>query len=94
MIAESLKSDPQLSNREHARRTGADHKTVQAVRETAESTGEIPQSEERVSGDGRVRPASQSKREVTATPASLDGVGITDALVPQVGKSEYYLDII
>ena len=68
LIAESLKSDPQLSNREHARRTGADHKTVQAVRETAESTGEIPQSEERVSGDGRVRPASQPKREPEPTP--------------------------
>lgn len=68
LIAESLKSDPQLSNREHARRTGADHKTVQVVRETAESTGEIPQSEERVSGDGRVRPASQPKREPETTP--------------------------
>ena len=62
LIAESLKSDPQLSNREHARRTGADHKTVQAVREESESTGEIPQSETRVSGDGRVRPSSQPTR--------------------------------
>ena len=62
LIAESLRADPGLSNREHARRTGADHKTVQAVREESESTGEIPQSETRVSGDGRVRPASQPSR--------------------------------
>ena len=62
LIAESLRADPGLSNREHARRTGADHKTVQAVREESESTGEIPQSETRVSGDGRVRPASQPPR--------------------------------
>ena len=61
-FTESLRADPGLSNREHARRTGADHKTVQAVREESESTGEIPQSETRVSGDGRVRPASQPSR--------------------------------
>ena len=80
LIAESLKSDPQLSNREHARRTGADHKTVQAVRETAESTGEIPQSEERVSGDGRVRPASQPKREPEPAP------GITSEEVDELNQ--------
>lgn len=63
--------DPGLSNREHARRTGADHKTVQAVREESESTGEIRQSETRVSGDGRVRPASQPPRpEPEPDPAS------------------------
>jgi len=52
--AESLKSDPQLSNREHARRTGATDKTVGVVRGELESTAEIPQSETRVSGDGRL----------------------------------------
>ena len=55
-------ADPELSNREHARRTGANHETVGAVRKGMESTGEIPQSETRVSGDGRVRPASQPPR--------------------------------
>lgn len=63
LIAESLKADPQLSNREHARRTGADHKTVQTVREESESTGEIPQSDKRVSADGRERPASRPPRQ-------------------------------
>ena len=80
LIAESLKSDPQLSNREHARRTGADHKTVQSVRETTESTGEIPQSDERVSGDGRVRPASQPKREPEPAP------GITSEGVDELNQ--------
>lgn len=59
LIAESVKADPKLSNREHARRTGVDDKTVGAVRTELESTAEIPQSETRVSGDGRVRPATQ-----------------------------------
>lgn len=53
VIAESLKADPQLSNREHERRTGTHKNTVQAIREELESTAEIPQSETRVSGDDR-----------------------------------------
>lgn len=60
--AESLKSDPQLSNREHARRTGVSDNTVGSVRRELESTAQIAQSETRVSGDGRVRPASQPPR--------------------------------
>ncbi|MEX3562147.1 ParB N-terminal domain-containing protein [Corynebacterium phoceense] len=62
LIAESLKADPQLSNREHERRTGAHKNTIQSVREELESTGQIAQSSTRVSGDGRVRPASQPPR--------------------------------
>ena len=37
LVAESLKADPQLSNREHARRTGADHNPVGATRSRLES---------------------------------------------------------
>ena len=63
LIAESLKSDPQLSNAEHSRRTGTSDKTVKSVRENLESTSEIPKLTETKGADGRVRPASQSKRE-------------------------------
>ena len=80
LIAESLKSDPQLSNREHARRTGASDKTVGVVRDDLESTAEIPQSDERVSGDGRVRPASQPKREPEPAP------GITSEEVDELNQ--------
>ena len=48
-----------LSDREHAKRTGVHHQTVGSVREALESTGEIIQSTQRVSADGRVRPAEQ-----------------------------------
>ena len=41
LIAESLRADPELSNREHARRTGAHKNTVQAIREELESNGQI-----------------------------------------------------
>lgn len=65
IIEASLKADPELSNREHARRVGADDKTVGTVRRDLETTAEIPQSDVRISGDGRERPATQPARPVT-----------------------------
>jgi ParB-like chromosome segregation protein Spo0J len=59
LVAESIKADPQLSNRQHGDRVGVDHKTAGKVRRDLESSGEIPQSDKRVSADGRARPASQ-----------------------------------
>lgn len=85
LIAESLKSDPQLSNREHARRTGANHETVGSVRKGMESTGEIRQSEKRVSGDGRVRPASQPPCPEPAPPApGFEPGDLDDAPAPDL----------
>jgi len=62
LVAASVKADPELSDRQHAERTGVDHHTVAAVRTFLESTGEIPQSTTRVSADGRQRPATQPER--------------------------------
>lgn len=62
LIAESLKADPQLSNREHARRTGVDHKTVNSVRGELQSGGEIPHLDTRTAPDGKSYPASQPPR--------------------------------
>lgn len=59
VIAKSLMADPQLSNRQHAERVGASHVTVGAIRQDMESTGQIDQSETRLSADGRERPATQ-----------------------------------
>lgn len=77
LIAESLKSDPQLSNREHERRTGTHKNTVASVREELESTGQIAQTDERVSADGRVRPASQPKKEPHQEPERAPASGIS-----------------
>jgi len=66
LIAQSLREDPQLSNREHARRTGADDKTVAAIREPLVATAEIPQLDRTTGADGRERPSTRaSKDEVT-----------------------------
>jgi ParB-like chromosome segregation protein Spo0J len=73
LTAVSLRADPQLSDREHGRRCGVDHKTAAAVRSKLESTGEIPQSAARTSQDGRTRPATQPPRA-----SSLDNDGADD----------------
>lgn len=59
LIAQSLRQDPQLADREHARRTGADHKTVANIREPLERRGEIPHVETRTDSLGRQQPASR-----------------------------------
>ena len=69
LIAESLKSDPQLSNREHARRTGAHKNTVDSVRDDLESNGQIAHygASERQEASGRTaRGAAQQPRQDTA----------------------------
>src|SRR5699024_8933359 len=48
LIAESLKADPQLSNREHARRTGASDKTVGTARGDMEASAESPHFDKRL----------------------------------------------
>ncbi|WP_368919467.1 hypothetical protein [Corynebacterium striatum] len=52
-----------MSNREHAKRTGAGHPLVGRVREELERSEELEQCSSRISGDGRERPASQPPRE-------------------------------
>lgn len=58
IVAESLKSDPQLSDREHGRRTGVSKNTAAAIREELEESGQIDHFSERV--DPRTGNASQS----------------------------------
>lgn len=76
LIAESLKADPQLSDREHGRRTGADHKTVAAIRPGLEANGEIPQSPDRITGDGKPapgpKPGATKLTETTKTETWID----------------------
>ena len=62
LVAESLRADPGLSNREHARRTGVSHNTVSAVRDELTSGGQIDHLDERTGPDGKSYPASQPSR--------------------------------
>ena len=60
--AESLKADPQLSNREHAQRAGTSHAQVGRIRKALEESGQLDHWSSRISADGRERPASQPPR--------------------------------
>jgi ParB-like chromosome segregation protein Spo0J len=67
VVAALLKQDPKRSNRQVAEQAKADHKTVGAVREKLEATGEIPQLKETTGKDGKARPTSAPKKTETST---------------------------
>ena len=54
LIAWELRKDPSVTDREIARVTGADHKTVGANRRGLESVGEIPQHDKRRGRGGKL----------------------------------------
>jgi hypothetical protein len=80
LLAASIKAAPELSDREHGRRTGVDHKTSAAVRQSMETTGEIPQLHSRRGADGHERPATQPPRP---TPISKVTHTTTDKTVEE-----------
>lgn len=82
LIASSVMADPHLSNRQHAERTGVDHKTVGSVRTELESRGEIPHVAERTDSAGRVQPASRTPESVAE-----QGSGADSGLIPRAGES-------
>lgn len=78
IIAESLKADPQLSNREHAKRTGASDPTVGAVRREMEQSGQVQSFSTSIGSDGKSYPATpRPKPEPEFAPADEVAPGIT-----------------
>ena len=61
LIAESIKADPQLSDREHGRRLGVSKNTAASVREDLEAGGQIDHLEYRENPQGRPQPATKPK---------------------------------
>lgn len=59
LLAKSIKAQPEVSDREHARRVGASDKTAGAVRDEMEGRAEIPHVETRTDSLGRQQPASK-----------------------------------
>ncbi len=62
LVAESIKADPQLSDREHGRRTGVSPTTAGTVRQELESDGLVSKLDTRTGGDGVPQPASKPPR--------------------------------
>lgn len=82
-VVASLRTDPSLSDREHARRTGVSHPTVAAVRAEliAAGQGQVD-SGRRVSANGRLQPAVRTDRRravyfVQAVAGGLIKIGFT-----------------
>ncbi len=67
LIAYFLKEDPYRSNREIAKKTGIDHKTVEPVRRQLEAGGEIPHLKTVKGMDGK----EYSKKETPAVKPSV-----------------------
>jgi len=84
LLEESVKADPQLSDRGHARRVGVDHQTVGAVRRELEAGGEIPHLEYRENPQGH-QPATKTERidpvtgEVLTQPKETKETPVTTA---------------
>lgn len=72
IIAASLKAEPAASNSEHARRTGASDKTVQALRTDLERRSEIPNVEQRTDSLGRQQPAARPTVKHSETTTTKD----------------------
>lgn len=87
LIRISLRAAPDLSDRQHAEMTGADHKTVGSVRNDMQATGEIPQSDRRTGADGRERPAS-----VTVTRSVRTTIPIDEQLASAVERYPFLAD--
>jgi ParB-like chromosome segregation protein Spo0J len=84
LLAQLIKASPEKSDRQIADVAKVDHKTVGAVREGLETTGEIPQSGSRKGKDGKTRKTKAKKakpeknekpqRDMTKYKAFLDAV--------------------
>ena len=76
LIAELLKRDPTTSDREVARTTKTDHKTVATIRRKAEAGGEIPHQDTRTDKRGRKQPSHKPAAPPKPEPSKSDQVGL------------------
>lgn len=63
IVEASVKADPELSDREHARRTGVSHPTVAAVRADLVNRGDVEELSTRADSLGRQQPAMKPAPE-------------------------------
>ena len=68
LIAKVLKAKPEASNRQIAKQTKADDKTVAKVRTALEATAEIPQLERTTGADGKDRPTHRHTPKPVPSP--------------------------
>lgn len=91
-IAEALREAPKASNREIARRTGFDDKTVAAVRKALVETAEIPHTDTTIGADGVERKAKRDPKPKSDDPELPDE--IVDAVLRPSPEVKAALDEI
>lgn len=72
LLAASIKAEPEVSDREHGRRTGTDNKTAAKVRTDMEGREEIPHVDKRIDTKGREQPATKPKNTDKSHDSALD----------------------
>lgn len=93
IVAESIKADPQMSDREHGRRAGVSKNTAAAVREELEAGGQVDHLDYRENPQGRPQPATKPRRETTFTDESDNEVGgIVDGRDPDEPLDQDWID--
>jgi ParB-like chromosome segregation protein Spo0J len=63
LLAQSIKAEPELSDSQHAKRTGTSDKTATSVRTELEGRAEIPSVDKRTDTAGRKQPAKKAPAE-------------------------------
>lgn len=94
LVTKSLKRDPRLSDREHARRCGVSHTYASGVREALEAADQLATVASRVGRDGRERqlpttdpglagPAPDAEQASVASGTAAEGADIPPSAAPQ-----------
>lgn len=88
-VVASLKADPQLSDRQHARRTGVSHPTVAGIRAELVAKGDVESLSTRTDSAGRQQPATRPTNSpadpptpVVEAPPSQDQPGPDHPIAP------------
>lgn len=69
LLAESIKAEPDASDREHARRVGTHNETAAAVRARLVDSGDVTESVTRTDAAGRQQPASKPRPQASPSAA-------------------------
>jgi ParB-like chromosome segregation protein Spo0J len=81
LVAASLIREPELSDRQHAERTGVSHPTVAAVRDELVEEGQLEDLSSRTGADGKTRPA-----HVTTTSRTTESTKVEQDVNTDTGE--------
>jgi hypothetical protein len=87
LVTKSLKRDPRVSDREHARRCGVSHTYVSGVREALEAAEQLATVASRIGKDGRERPTQTAGSGLGGPDPAQTGVAAPEEETDASGAS-------